>query len=68
MLKLEKEDSTIRLALQMSTILAGIFMAVIVLGCSAKNFERVEESKNGPSHEHQNESKEKEQQDETKKL
>lgn len=39
---------------------------IIVLGCTAKYFERGEESKKGPSHEHQDEPKEKEQQDEPK--
>ena len=50
----------------MSTVLAGIFMAVMALGYADKYFERGEESKKGPSPEHQDEPKEKQQQDEPK--
>ena len=64
--KLEEEHSTIRIALHMSTILAGVCMVVIALGCSSKYFDRGEKSKKGPCHEHQNEPEEKVLQDEPK--
>ena len=65
-IRLIEEHSTIRVALQMSTLLAAAVVVMIGVGCVAKNIGNCKRTKNTSGHVHQGDSKNEEQHQESK--